>query len=191
MADDAGLWTGDVILTTARLRLRLFLAADLPHYAKLNADPEVMAYLGGPMTEAQSDGIARGAQRAFLRSGIGKIAVERQSDGAFIGMCGLSFEPWYPDEVEIGWRLGRAFWGQGYATEAAQAWCDHGFSHLGLKRIISITEDENRRSLAVIARLGLGLDHRAELAEGNSSVEAVIFSLTQERWQEQRRQKSP
>ena len=189
MADDAGLWTGDVILTTARLRLRLFLAADLPHYAKLNADPEVMAYLGGPMTEAQSDGIARGAQRAFLRSGIGKIAVERQSDGAFIGMCGLSFEPWYPDEVEIGWRLGRAFWGRAMPPRRRRPGATMGFRILGSSA--SSRSPRTRTGEASLLLPGWASDHRAELAEGNSSFEAVIFSLTHARWQEQRRQKSP
>ena len=179
---DAGLWTGGVVLTTERLTLRLFLASDLPQYAALNADPEVMAHLGGPLSEAQSDAIARGAQRAFLRSGLGKLAVERRADGAFLGMSGLSVEPWYPNEVEIGWRLARRYWGLGYATEAGGAWLDYGFSRLGLDRVISITEEANARSRSSIGRLGLQLDHRATLKEGQSSFEAMIFAISSERW---------
>ena len=75
-------------------------------------------FLGGPLTSQDSDGIAEWAQDVHDAEGIGLLAVERRSDGAFLGMCGLHhLHPWYPDQVELGYRLARAQWGHGYVTE--------------------------------------------------------------------------
>ena len=115
-------WSGIPLLETARLVLRTFRLDDLPLYAELNADPYVTRYLGGALPSDESDAIAEWAQDLYEREGIGLLAVERQEDGAFLGMCGLHhFHP-YPDEIEVGWRLARMYWGNGYASEAAAAW---------------------------------------------------------------------
>ncbi len=188
-------WAGTVLLTTPRLLLRTFRLDDLPHYAALNADPEVVRYLGGAaLPRAQSDAIAEWAQQEYEREGIGLLAVERRQDARFLGMCGLHHQAWYPDDIEIAWRLGYQHWGQGYATEAGSAWLDHAFGALDLPRVISITEVENIRSLAVMRRLGLTFDHAAEL-EGEEEVDpvpfqAVIYSTSADRWRTGRRQVS-
>ena len=98
-----------------------------------------MRYLGGAaLTRAQSDEILLCADCCFAKSGYGKIAVEHIADGAFLGTCGLSVESWYPDDLEIGWRLARSHWGFGYASEAAAAWLDYAFGVLNAPRVISI-----------------------------------------------------
>jgi len=175
-------WDGRPVLTTSRLVLRRFAREDLPIYAALNADPEVTRYLGGPLSSEDSDGIAEWAQEVNDREGIGLLAVERRRDGTFLGMCGLHHFHAYPDEVEDGWRLTRAYWGRGYATEAAIAWLDHGFLTMGLPRVISIAEPENLRSLAVMGRLGMSFDHEADLEDGGETFHAVIHSITAESW---------
>jgi RimJ/RimL family protein N-acetyltransferase len=180
-------WDGAVVVETPRLLLRTFLLDDLPRYAELNADPEVTRFLGGPMTAQESDEIAEWAQQVHEREGIGLLAVERREDGAFLGMCGLHHFHAYPDDVEAGWRLARRYWGNGYATEAATAWLDHGFRVLGLPRVISITEPENERSLGVIRRLGMSFDHTAELEDGGEPFRAVVYSITAETWAARRR----
>jgi RimJ/RimL family protein N-acetyltransferase len=180
---DLEFWDGATVRATLRLTLRRFKASDLPGYADLNADPEVMKYLGGnPMSRSDSDAMAAGAQRSFSAAGIGKIAVERTADGAFLGMCGLSREHWYPDDLEIGWRFDRRYWGQGYATEAALVWLDYAFTVLGADRVISISDVPNQRSIAVMARIGLTLDHEAELHEGDDTFAAVIYSISRMTW---------
>jgi RimJ/RimL family protein N-acetyltransferase len=175
-------WGGVPVLTTSRLILRTFRRDDLPLYAALNADPEVARYLGGPITSEESNGIAEWAQELFEREGIGLLAVERREDGAFLGMCGLHHFHAYPDDVEVGWRLAREHWGNGYATEAAVAWVDHGFTMMGLPRVISIAEPENVRSLAVMRRLGMTLDHEADLEDGGDRFHALVYSITADRW---------
>ncbi len=176
-------WDGTVILTTPRLLLRTFRRDDLPHYAALNADPEVVRYLGGvPLTREHSDEIAEWAQQVHAEEGLGLLAVERRQEGAFLGMCGLHHQESYPDDVEIGWRLAREYWGNGYATEAATAWLDHAFGTLGLSRVISITDPPNVRSLAVMRRLGMVFDHEAEVEDEGVIYQAVVYAITGDRW---------
>ena len=134
-------WNGLVILETPRLVLRTWRADDLPAFAELNADPEVMRYLGGTaLSREESDSIAEWGQERYAEEGIGLLAVERRQDGVFVGMCGLHHQWSYPDDVEVAWRFARRQWGYGHATEAATGWLDHGFLALGLPRVISITE---------------------------------------------------
>ena len=175
-------WDGTVVVTTPRLLLRTFRLGDLPAYAALNADPEVARYLGGPKTREYSDSIAEWANERYEKEGLGLLAVERREDGAFLGMCGLHHQSSYPDDVEVGWRLAHAYWGHGYATEAATGWLDHGFGALALPRVISITDPPNARSLAVMARLGMVFDHEAEVEDDGEIFQAVVYSITRDRW---------
>jgi len=175
-------WSGTLVLTTQRLRLRTFRTDDLPRYAALNADPEVARYLGGPLSREHSDEIAAWANEVYEHEGIGLLAVERHDDGMFLGMCGLHHQESYPDEVEVAWRLAHEHWGHGYATEAAIAWLDHGFGALALPRVISITDLPNVRSLAVMRRLGMKFDHEGEIEDDGQVFQAVVYSITAERW---------
>ena len=178
-------WNGTVVLTTPRLVLRTFRRDDLAEYAALNAHPEVVRYLGGePLTRQHSDEIAEWAQQVYTEEGIGLLAVERREDGVFLGMCGLHHQESYPDDVEVAWRFAYGYWGNGYATEAATAWLDHGFATLGFPRIISITDTPNERSLAVMRRLGMTFDHAAQIEDEGEVFDAVIYSITAERWRE-------
>ena len=176
-------WNGTVVLETPRLLLRTFRRDDLPLYGALNADPEVARYLGGPLSREDSDDIAAWAQECYAREGLGLLAVERREDGAFLGMCGLHHQQSYPDDVEVAWRLAREHWGQGYATEAATGWLDHGFGVLDLPRVISITDPPNLRSLAVMRRLGMVFDHEAEIVDMGTVFRAVVYAITREQWQ--------
>jgi RimJ/RimL family protein N-acetyltransferase len=182
-------WDGTVVVTTPRLLLRTFRRDDLPVYAALNADPEVVRYLGGvPFSREYSDGIAEWAQERYAAEGLGLLAVERRDDGAFLGMCGLHHHQAYPDEVEVGWRLAYEHWGHGYATEAATGWLDHAFGPLDLPRVISITDPPNARSLAVMQRLGMTFDHEADVEDDGEVFHAVVYSITSGQWRERRQE---
>ena len=182
----AGAWAGHTVLITPRLLLRTWRRADLPAFAALNVDPEVVEFLGGePLPADESDGIAAYAEELWAAEGLGLLAVERRADGAFLGFTGLHrLWDWYPDDIEVAWRFAREHWGHGYATEAAQAWLAHGFATRGLDRIISVTDREppNVRSIAVMRRLGMVWDHDAELFEDGVAISAVVHSITAEQW---------
>ena len=174
----AVVWDGRTIIETERLVLRTFRESDLPEFGVFHADPAFMQYIGGRvLPRGITDGIAAGAQAAFASTGVGKIAVERKADGAFLGMAGLSVEDWYPDDLEVGWRIGRRYWGQGYASEAGAAWVRHAFEVLDAPRVISVADVPNRRSIAVMERIGLRLDHEAELRDEFGIFAAVIYTI--------------
>ena len=165
------------MITTPRLLLRPFLSSDFPQYAAANADPTVMRFLGGPIGPEASDRQALGANASLESHGYGKVAIERVSDSAFVGMCGLSREHRYPNDLELGWRLLPQFVGKGYATEAGRAWLDYAFSALGAQRVISIADVPNLRSIAVMERLGMTFDHAAELQDRDERFSAVVFAV--------------
>ncbi|HWB68373.1 MAG TPA: GNAT family N-acetyltransferase, partial [Solirubrobacterales bacterium] len=139
------------MIETERLRLRRWRAADREPFAALNADPEVMEYFPGPLERAQSDALIETIELGFERHGFGLWALEQRESGAFLGFTGLAvpgFEAHFTPAVEIGWRLDRAAWGNGYATEAARAALGIGFGELGLDEVVSFTSVANRRSRA-------------------------------------------
>ncbi|HEV7653827.1 MAG TPA: GNAT family N-acetyltransferase [Mycobacteriales bacterium] len=175
-------WDGEEIMRTERLRLRTYRAGDLPLYAALNADPQVAEMLGGPLTRAESDDIAEWAQERWEADRLGLLAVERLSDGAFLGMCGLHRQSSRPQDVEVGWRLSPAYWGHGYATEAGRAWLAYGFGTLGLDRIISMTDEPNVRSLAVMRRLGLRFLENDRIEDNGTWFDAVVYVVTRAEW---------
>jgi RimJ/RimL family protein N-acetyltransferase len=149
-------------LKTERLLLRPWrAAADLDALAAMNADAEVMRWVAPnrPLSRAESADLLDRIVRHWDEHGFGLWAVEpRDGEAGCIGFAGLaipSFLPAVLPAVEVGWRLAPAWWGRGYATEAARASVDFGFARLGLRRIVSVIEEHNARSLAVAERLGM------------------------------------
>jgi RimJ/RimL family protein N-acetyltransferase len=154
------------MLSTPRLLLRPWRDDDLPAFAALNADPRVMEHFPSTLTRDRSDAVAARIREKFDRYGFGFRAVEVTGDGGapavpFAGFVGLSvpgFEAPFTPCVEVGWRLAVAHWGRGYATEAARAAVAYGFDTLGLTEIVAFTVPANRRSRAVMERLGMTRD---------------------------------
>lgn len=125
---------------THRLLLRRWRDADREPFARMNADPEVMEHFPRRLERSESDGMVDRIEAHFGEHGFGLWAVERKEDASFVGFVGLTkvgFEAPFTPAVEIGWRLARAAWGHGYATEAARAVCRIGFEALGLSEIVS------------------------------------------------------
>ena len=154
----------------------------------MNADPRVMEHLPARLTRAESDALVDRMEASWDRDGYGQWALERLADGAFLGFAGLSapgFEAAFTPCVEVGWRLAVGAWGHGHATEAARAAVDYGFRRLGLAEIVSFTVPANRRSRAVMERLGMrrdpadDFDHPA-IAEGHPLRRHVLYRLGSE-----------
>jgi RimJ/RimL family protein N-acetyltransferase len=126
----------------------------------MSADPAVMDWLGGVLApDAARTSIERVNARLDER-GYGLSVIERRADHAFLGCVGLFpvGEPLPLRGVEIGWRLVRDAWGQGYATEAARAVAVHGFERMALAEILAFTAASNLRSQAVMERVGFRRD---------------------------------
>lgn len=176
-------------IETARLLLRQWKQADFQPFARLNADPQVMEFFLAPLTREESDAVAQRCQQQIAENGWGFWAVELKSLQQFIGFVGLN-QPAYRLPfgpcTEIGWRLDKAHWGHGYATEAAQAALHTGFTTLHLAEIVAFTTLQNLRSQAVMQRLGM---HRQAETFGHPLVPSdhplkthCLYKLSQKQW---------
>ncbi len=175
-------------LSTARLRLRYWRAADAAPFAALSADPQVMQFMPGCLSRAQSELFARQAQAGLAQRGFGLWAVEVRGHTPFIGYLGLSpvtFAAPFTPAVEIAWRLERASWGCGYATEAAREVLRFAFEDLALPEIIAFTVPANVRSQALMQRLGLRYDADFEhprLPAGHALRPHRLYRLSSAAW---------
>jgi RimJ/RimL family protein N-acetyltransferase len=158
-------------LETERLLLRPFANADHDAYAVICADPEVMRYLGTGVTlnRMESWRSMAGILGHWKLLGYGMFAVENKVTGELMGRAGFLDPPGWPG-FEVGWVLGRAHWGHGYAFEAAVASRDYAFGSLGRDRIISLIRPDNVRSIRVAERLGEELTGEIELLGGKCLV---------------------
>ena len=152
------------IIETDRLILREWRNDDFDTYAKMCADPEVMRYLG---SGKPLDRFETWRHMAFLVGhwellGFGHWAVEEKSSGRFAGRVGFLNPVGWPG-FEIGWTLGREFWGMGYATEAARGALPFAFNELDRAHVISLIHPDNKASIRVAERLGETLEGKTEL----------------------------
>lgn len=177
-------------LHTERLCLRDWRDSDLAAFAELNADPEVMSYLPAVLSPIESDAFAKRIRRESSDREFGLWAVEISGGASFIGFVGLAvprFQAHFTPCVEIGWRLARAYWGLGYASEAAEAALGHGFDVLSLAEIVSFTVPENRRSRRVMEKLGMqhvdsdDFEHPG-MQPGHPLRSHVLYRLTRDVW---------
>jgi len=188
-----------VFLETDRLILRRFTEADVELLHDLDSDPEVLRYVtGGP--PAPREEIRDDILPAFLGyyarfAGYGFWAALERSSGAFLGW--FHFRPLPgspPDEPELGYRLRRAAWGQGYGTEGACALIDHGFGVLGVRRVVASAAADNIASRRVMEKSGLTLvrTYRMVFPDLFDGVEQedVEYALTRDEWERQRAARS-
>ena len=149
------------MLATDRLIMRSWREEDLAPFAALNADPVVMEHFPSTLTRQESDALVVRITAQLDALGFGLWALEVRETGEFIGFTGLAVQtfpaPFNPS-VEVGWRLKRSAWGHGYATEAAFAALDYGFTVAELDEIVSMTAVTNARSQAVMERIGMTRD---------------------------------
>lgn len=174
--------SADARLDTPRLVLRRLRASDEPDLVALDSDPEVMRYVGSPTgvksppeTRERARDRIHEAERGTLEP-LGFWRIERRDDGAFCGIGALLRMP-TGDDVEVAYRLARAAWGRGIATEAAGALVAHGLNTLGLPRLVAVTYPENHASQRVLDKLGF---ERRGLTE-YKGVRATFHVLTRQR----------
>ncbi|MET3612194.1 RimJ/RimL family protein N-acetyltransferase [Rhizobium aquaticum] len=148
-------------LETPRLLSRPWTEADIEPFFALCSDPEVMHYFGGPHSREKVEATVRGAMEAQAQFGVWLQPLILKETGEFIGMAGIAdvrFEEHFTPAVEIGWRLARRHWGQGYITEIGKAFIDHAFTVRKFGELVSFAVQDNERSIAVMKRLGFTHD---------------------------------
>jgi RimJ/RimL family protein N-acetyltransferase len=175
-------------LETDRLLLRAPVPEDADALAPMYADPEVMRYVGDgrTLTRGETERSVRRMIERWEADGFGLFTTVRKKDEVVIGRVGLlvwNTETWKPTtraaapngptEVEVGYTLGRAYWGQGFATEAAGAVRDFALDELGADRLIALIIQGNMASENVARKLGL--QHERNIMLGRR--EAQLFAL--------------
>ena len=157
-----------IISKTKRLFLRRFDVSDVDDLTEVLGHPEVMEFSPfGPVGRAAVNQKIQQFEAHWHTWGFGQCAVVHKADQKVIGYYGLIrfIEIDGQTEDEIGYRLNRSYWGQGYATEAAQAIQTYGFTVVGLKRMVSMISENNVRSIRVAEKIGLHYEKDA-LIEG-------------------------
>jgi len=176
-------------LETERLKLRQWGKSDLPHFASLNADPKVMNFFPNIRTVNESNLLAERLSGLIENNGWGFWAVECKADSNFIGFVGLhnceSNLPFSP-AIEIGWRLARKYWGNGYATEAAKESLNFAFTTLNLNEVVSFTANNNKKSIAVMRNIGMidtqrNFEH-PNIEDDHPLKEHVLFKITKDQF---------
>ena len=176
-------------IETPRILLRQWRLEDRDPFSRINADCEVMRYFPYCLSRDQSDAYADHFESLIRKRGWGFWAAESRADRCFIGFVGLNIPapdlPFKPC-VEIGWRLARNAWHQGYATEAARACLHFGFEKLQLPEIVSFTTLGNQRSKAVMKRLGMIEDplrfQHPSVPEGSPLREHCLYRISSASW---------
>jgi RimJ/RimL family protein N-acetyltransferase len=151
-------------LVTERLTLRPFTAADIHASYEMNLDAEVSKYTGdGGVVSLQEieRRITQHVMGDYEKYGYGRLVVELNDSPGFMGCAGLKYiEEW--DEVDLGYRLMKKYWGNGYATEASRALIDFGFKTLHLDKIVAAILPANVASKNVLLKLGFSFENEFE-----------------------------
>lgn len=157
-------------LSSERLILRPWCEDDLDALAQLCADPEVMAHFPATLDRAGSAALLGKLMAHQAEHGFTFWALQRREDAAFVGFTGLArvgFAAPFVPAVEIGWRLARPHWGQGYALEAARRALQFAFEDLQLDEVVSFTVPANQRSWGLMQRLGMHRDAAGDFEHPN------------------------
>lgn len=178
-------------IQTARLWLRQWKQEDLQPFAAMSLDAQVMEYFPSTLDTKESEAIALKCQSLIQEQGWGFWAVELKENQQFIGFIGLhrptAALPFSPC-VEVGWRLARPYWGQGYATEGAKASLHFGFSTLGLSEIVAFTSVLNFKSMNVMRKLGMDraeLFNHPDIPSDHKLYPHVLYRLPRDKWRSQ------
>jgi RimJ/RimL family protein N-acetyltransferase len=148
-------------LETARLISRPWREADVEPFFALCSDPEVMHFFGGPQSREKVEATVHSCIELQTRFGVWLQPLILKETGRLIGMAGIAevlFEEHFTPAIEIGWRLARKHWGNGYITEIGRAYIDYAFDVRGFSELVSFAVETNDRSIAVMKRLGFTHD---------------------------------
>ena len=177
-------------IETSRLVLRPWADRDRQPFAEMCSDPILMKYLMPIASRAASDAWIDRQIAHLAEHGFCFWAVEAKASGGFVGAVGLlrvRYEAHFTPAVELGWRVPRAFWGLGYAPEAAMASIRFGFETLQLSELVANTNSGNDKSRRVMAKLGMSHDPRDDfdhplIPEGHPLRRQVLYRLPRDRF---------
>ncbi|WCO00332.1 GNAT family N-acetyltransferase [Psychroserpens ponticola] len=148
----------DYIFKSERLGFRNWNKNDLNEFAEINADLEVMEYFPNPLTTSETSEFIDRLQKHYDNKGYNYFATELLETGELIGFIGLAYQEYqtkFTPATDIGWRLKKSVWGNGYATEGAKKCLEFAFNTLNLEKIISVFTEKNIKSEQVMKKIGM------------------------------------
>lgn len=176
-------------LYTERMILRPWRDEDYAPFYAMSSDPQVYEYLPRFQDKEACDAFVNRLREDFSRRGWGFWALEHKENGVFMGTAGMhepgpEFGVGRPC-VEIGWRLAPAFWGKGFAAEAAREVMRFAFNELQLDELVSFTAVGNKRSYGLMERLGMEREKEFDLLllpPGDPNRPSYLYRLTRQQW---------
>lgn len=147
-----------IFFESERLIFRQWKESDKEYFSRMNSDPQVMEFFPKQLNKLESDLRANQIIESIETNNYGLWAVEIKESNQFIGFIGLNFTDFnseFTPCIEIGWRLGKEYWGYGYATEGAKEVLHYGFQVLKLDEVYSFTSKINVRSENVMKKIGM------------------------------------
>jgi RimJ/RimL family protein N-acetyltransferase len=166
-----------VVIETERLILRRLTTDDLDELVAVHADPDIERFIGSFDRDRAIKWIAE-VDQSWQERGYGRIGITHRDTGMLLGRTGIMYLGQF-QETELGWTLRREAWGEGYATEAAQACADWAFRSFGIPYLISLIEPDNVRSIGVAKRLGMSPVRNDVFLDRPM----VVHSVDRERWE--------
>jgi RimJ/RimL family protein N-acetyltransferase len=164
------------MIHTDRLLLRQMTPEDLDELVAIQAEPEVARFMGA-FDRVMASAWMQENQREWSERGYGRLAIVDRATGRLLGRTGLKYWPQF-GETEVGWVLRPDAWGHGFATEAALACAEWGFTNLDLPYLTAMIRRDNRRSIRVAERLDMSpLREDVFLDEP-----VVVYSVSREEW---------
>ncbi len=148
----------EYLFRSERLGFRSWMDVDIDALAAINADAAVMEYFPSVKTRKETGEFIERMQREYAQKGFCYFAVERLDNKQLIGFTGMSSQAFAADFtpcVDIGWRLAKDAWGNGYATEGAKRCLQYGFETIGLQKIVAMAPVVNLRSQNVMQKIGM------------------------------------
>jgi len=175
-------------IETPRLIIRPWKDSDIPEFAKMNQDQDVMEFFPSVLTPEESKSRVEFYKKHIQEHGFGLWAVEIKATHEFIGFVGLaipSFEAEFMPAVEIGWRIAKNHWNQGYATEAARFVLHEAFEKFNLKEVVSFTAMPNQKSMRIMEKIGMTRDLKDDfdhpkLDKDHWLCRHVVYRMTKE-----------
>lgn len=158
------------VLRTERLIVRAWEDKDIPAMAAISQDKVVMEHFPSTRTLDQTVAFVAGNKQLFADKGYCLYAIELLDTSEMIGFAGLNYTDFpakFTPNVEIAWRIGKEYWGKGYAFEAASAVRDYAFDVLELGELVSFTVPANKRSIKLMEKLGFERDLNGDFAHPN------------------------
>ncbi len=178
-------------LRTERLALRPFEIADAEEVQRWAGDRDIAAMtltIPHPYEEGMAEEWIATHQERFERGELVNFAMTLRDEGPVIGAVGLSIAGQH-ERAELGYWIGKPWWGQGYCTEAARTVVRYGFEQLGLNRIQASHFEQNPASGRVLQKIGMAHEGRSRqhVKKWDRFEDLVRYAVLRSEWEQQRR----